>query len=370
MRIGFDAKRYFFNKTGLGNYSRDLIRMLQHYHREHSYIKYTPKLPANQNTTGDFSEHTKTPKNKISKFFSSLWRQKWIVGDLAQDHIDVFHGLSGEIPMGLKRKQIKSVVTIHDLIFLKLPELYHPIDRFLYNQKFKYSCHHADKIIAISEQTKNDIIAYYQIPAEKITVIYQGCHPAFKTAKSDLEKKLVREKYNLPKKFLLNVGSIEPRKNALQIVKAIENIDIPLLIIGKQTKYAAEIKTYIEERQLQISVFIREGFSMEELATIYAMAEIFVYPSQYEGFGIPIIEALYAGTPVITNKSGVFSEAGGPNSHYIDVDSVEELTGAIKLILSSNDLRDKMISEGKIFVERFNDETIANQLNNLYLNLH
>ena len=365
MRIGFDAKRYFLNKTGLGNYSRDLVRIMEEYYPANEYIKYTPKIKGS--TLDDIN--TKLPKGKIDTLFNSLWRNRWIIKDLVSDNIQLYHGLSGEIPKGLKNTSIKSVVTIHDLIFLKFPELYNPIDRILYNNKFKYAVHHADKIIAISEQTKNDIVEYYNIDAAKIAVIYQGCHPTFKTIKTQEQKDRIREKYNLPKQFLLNVGSIEPRKNALQIIKAIENIDIPLVIVGKETKYSAEIQQYISQKGLQDRVHILQGFTMEELSTLYAMADIFIYPSKYEGFGIPIIEALYAGTPVITTNSGVFPEAGGPSSCYINPENINDISNAIQNILANDALKAEMIRKGLAFVQRFNDDVIASQWARVYTDL-
>lgn len=367
MRIGFDAKRYFFNATGLGNYSRDLIRMLEQHYPEHAYLKYSPKLP--QNSTPELLTNIRTPQTFLGRKFTSLWRQKWIVDDLMKENVEIFHGLSGEIPVGLQKANIKSVVTVHDLIFLRLPELYKPIDRFIYQRKLKHACQQSDRIIAISEQTKRDIISYYGIADEKIEVIYQGCHPAFKREKSDLEKIALRKKYNLPENFILNVGSIEPRKNAFQIVKAVEQLDVPLVIIGKETSYAVEIKKHIHSRNLQNKVFILQGFSIEELATIYAMAQIFVYPAKYEGFGIPIIEALYAGTPVITNKHGVFKEAGGPGSAYIDPENVEELASTISSLLANPDKRLAMKIEGLNYVQQFNDDCIAQQMNAFYRTL-
>lgn len=365
MRIGFDAKRYYLNATGLGNYSRDLIRMLETYYSEHTYYKYSPKVPDqplhNSNLT-----NLKLPNRPLDKLLPSLWRNRGIVRDLVADDIDLFHGLSGELPSGIHRTGIKTCVTIHDLIFLRHPEWYKPIDRTLYNKKFKYAAIHADKVIAISQQTKADIIAYYGIAPEKIDVIYQGCHPAFKQMRSTEEKLALRLKYNLPEQFILNVGSIEPRKNAFQLVKAVENLEIPLVLIGKDTKYSAEIKTYVQQKGLTNRVFIMQGFSMEELATIYTMADIFVYPSLYEGFGIPIIEALYSGTPVITNRSGVFPEAGGAFSYYIDPQNVEEMSYAIDSVLNSTAMREEMIQKGQEYAKQFDDATIAEQMMNCY----
>ena len=365
MRIGFDAKRYFLNKSGLGNYSRDLVRILEEYYPQNEYIKYTPSIDSFW--LGNNS--LKLPQGRLNNIFPSLWRNKWIVNDLVNDHIDIYHGLSGEIPIGLSKNGIKSVVTIHDLIFLKFPELYNSLDRIIYNRKFKHAVLNSTRVIAISEQTKRDIVEYYGISPEKIDVIYQGCHPAFKVQKSDLEKDFLRKKYKLPENFVLNVGSIEPRKNAFQIVKAIENLDIPLVLIGKGTRYSEEIQSYIHQKGLQHKVHILQGFTMDELSIIYSMADVFVYPSKYEGFGIPIIEALYSRTPVITTNSGVFPEAGGPFSYYVNPDNLEELRYAIHSVLENTKMRQEMISKGLEFVQQFNDDKIAAQWNNVYTEL-
>ncbi|MFE2859806.1 MULTISPECIES: glycosyltransferase family 4 protein [Sphingobacterium] len=368
--IGFDAKRYFLNRTGLGNYSRDLVRILEQYYPDNTYLKYTPRLDDNDlSKKALIEEKIRLPKSTFNRAFPALWRSFGIASDLLNDGVELFHGLTGEIPRGLKARGIKSVVTIHDLIFLRYPELYKPIDRWIYNKKFQLAVNHADKIIAISEQTKSDIIDYYAIPEHKIEVIYQGCHPAFKVPKSDDEQDKLRLKYNLPKDFLLNVGSIEKRKNVLQIVKAIQDIDIPLLIIGKKTTYLEEINRYIVANKLESKVIIKQGFTIEELSTIYAMASIFIYPSIFEGFGIPIIEALYAGTPVITTNSGVFPEAGGPSSCYVDPSNVDEINLAIKRILSDSQTSARMISQGRHYVQKFNDEKIASELINCYQSL-
>src|SRR5690606_1953339 len=289
----------------------------------------------------------------LNNLFPSIWRSYRITKDLTADKVDIFHGLSGEIPHGLRKNRIRSIVTIHDLIFLRYPELYKPLNRYIYNRKSKYAVENADKIVAISEQTKQDITHFYGIPQEKIDVIYQGCHAAFKQKKTAHEKEAIRKKHNLPESFVLNVGSIEPRKNALQIVKAIEHIDTPLLLIGKETPYTAQIRKYIMEKGMTNKVLIKQGFTTEELSTIYQMANIFIYPSKFEGFGIPIIEALYSETPVITTNSGVFPEAGGPFSYYIDPNNTEELAYAISTILSNHTMRTEMKQKGLEYVQRF-----------------
>lgn len=370
MNIGFEAKRVFHNKTGLGNYSRDLIRLLSQYSPENNYFLYNPKpSDANLFEANNTNVFEKKPSSSFYTKFYNLWRQKGVVKDLTKDGVTIFHGLSGEIPRGLSAKNIKSVVTIHDLIFVRYPHLYSFFDRKIHFYKFKKAAQQADLVIAISEQTKNDIVEFLKIDASKIKVIYQGCHSVFKKDFSDDEYKEVITKFNLPKQFILNVGTIETRKNILLAVKAIKNIDTCLVIVGKETAYTNEIKNYISEHHLENKVIFLKGLSLQELAILYKLAKVFVYPSLYEGFGIPIIEALYSKTPVITTRGGVFPEAGGPNSVYVNPTSVDEMEKAILKLLQNDDLREEITRKGFEFVQKFNDKVIVKQLMNTYNNL-
>ena len=367
MNIGFEAKRVFHNKTGLGNYSRDLIRLLSQYSSENNYFLYNPKpSDAKLFEANNTSVFEKKPQSPFYRKFYNVWRQKGVLKDLIKDGVTIFHGLSGEIPSGLNHTNIKSVVTIHDLIFVKFPDLYSFFDRKIYFYKFNKSAHQANRIIAISEQTKADIIQYLKIDPEKIKVIYQGCHAVFKKEFTESDKKKVVSKYNLPKEFILNVGTIETRKNILLVVKTLHKINICLVIVGKETDYAIEIKNYIQKHNLEHKVIFLKGLTLEELAILYQLAKIFVYPSLYEGFGIPIIEALYSKTPVITTQGGVFPEAGGPNSIYIDPTNAIDLEHAIQKLLVDKDLCNKMAEKGFEFVQKFNDEIIARQVIDVY----
>jgi len=360
MILGFDAKRFFHNKTGLGNYSRDLIRILAKYHPENSYLLYNPKPKKIDRIPIDgkiIIEHL--PDTKKDKKFSSLWRLFFICSQIKKDKVELFHGLSGEIPIGLNKTGIKTVVTIHDLIFMRYPDLYSFFDRKIHYFKFKYAANKADLIIAISEQTKKDIVTYLDINPNKIKVIYQGCAPIFK---EDIPNKFIentRKKYKLPANFILNVGTIETRKNVLSVIKAMKVIDTQLVIIGKKTTYFKEINSYILENNLQNKIIFLENVELKELASIYRMASVFIYPSIFEGFGIPIIEALYSKTPVITSKGGCFKEAGGENSIYIDALNTEDLRIELNELLINSEKRDEMKQKGFEFVQKFNDENIA-----------
>ncbi|MCF6366365.1 MAG: glycosyltransferase family 4 protein [Bacteroidales bacterium] len=370
MKIGFDAKRAFFNTSGLGNYSRSTIELLTKFYPSHEYLLYTPSL---ENAIKfDIPDKVKTyePKLFLSRTFKSYWRTFRIAKKIAEHKLNIFHGLSGELPYKAhKKSNAKLIVTVHDLIFIRFPELYNSVDRKIYYQKAKYSCEIADTIIAISEQTKSDIVNFLGIDENKIEVVYQGCNSVFQKEVETKKKIEVTQKYNLPENYILNVGTIEKRKNSLQILKALKygKIDIPLIIVGGETDYQNEILTYAAENNLEDKLFIYNNVLFEDLPAIYQQADIFIYPSLFEGFGIPIIEALYSKIPVITTKGGVFSETGGHSSIYIEPDDVEKLSEAIQNIMDDSRLREKMIAEGYDYVQRFNDEKVASNLINVYL---
>ena len=359
MKIGFDAKRIYHNSSGLGNYGRDIVRILSEYYSDNKYFLYNPKPKKISRLKEKDNILEVLPQKKIWRFFSSIWRQGPIVKQLKQDEISIYHGLTGELPNGIQFTSIKSVVTIHDLIFIRYPKLYSFFDRKIHIQKVKFSTKNAHKIIAISEQTKRDLVEFLKIDASKIEVIYQGCHATFKDLKSHDFIDFVRNKFNLPQDFIFNVGAINERKNILTLIKAIEKIDIPLIIVGGKTNYYKILETYINNNNLEKKVRFLEGVSMPELSAMYQMAKIFVYPSIFEGFGIPIIEALYSKTPVITSFGSCFSEAGGPNSIYIKPKDSNILSKSIQALLLDKQRQKEMSVKGYDYVQRFNDEKIV-----------
>lgn len=242
---------------------------------------------------------------------------------------------------------------------MRYPSLYSFFDRKIHYYKFKYAANKADLVIAISEQTKKDIVTYLNINPNKIKVIYQGCAPVFKEEIPNEFLEITRTKYKLPTQFILNVGTIETRKNLLSVIKAIKEIETQLVVIGKKTAYIKEINSFIIENNLQNKVIFLENLDLKELASIYRMATVFIYPSIFEGFGIPIIEALYSKTPVITSEGGCFAEAGGENSIYIDPQNSEELRIELEDLLINSEKREFMQQKGFEFVQKFNDEIIA-----------
>ncbi|RYD77854.1 MAG: glycosyltransferase family 1 protein, partial [Sphingobacteriales bacterium] len=239
----------------------------------------------------------------------------------------------------------------------------------IHRLKVQQACKEAQQIIAISEQTRNDLIHFLKIPADKISVIYQGCHTAFKADYSEAEKDAVRKKFALPPAFILNVGTIEERKNLLTVVKSLLHHSLPLVVVGRDTAYKKTIDAFIAEHKLGSRVQFLKNVNMAELAIIYQEASVFCYPSVFEGFGIPIIESLYSKTPVITSKGGCFPEAGGPGSFYIDSFDERALAGIVIRLQEEDELRLATIHNGFEYAQRFNDENVGNQIYKLYQEL-
>ena len=365
MRIGYDAKRAFKNYTGLGNYSRSIISIMAQFYPANEYLLYTP--PYKSHTSNVFASSSNIsicqPKS-IWRSFHSVWRSYRLSKEIEQGKIDIFHGLSHELPVGIKHTGAKSIVTMHDLIVLRYPHLYNYIDRKIYLKKYHTSCKYADLIIAISQQTKNDLINLMGVDEHKIRLVYQGCDPQFYILRGDAEKQIVKQKYNLPNKYILNVGTIEPRKRLAIIVKALAKLpdDVHLVAIGKSTNYMSEVQKEVKQHGLEQRVHILSGVQFADLPAIYQQAQVFVYPSIFEGFGIPILEALNSRTPVIAANSSSLPEVGGIAALYIDIDNDVMLAQYLQNVLTNSYLRNNMIENGIVQAFKFREKEVAQAL--------
>lgn len=381
MNIGFDAKRAYHNGTGLGHYSRTLISSLANFYPENEYFLFNPKLTSKFHLPQLKNIHEVLPKFPDS-LFPSAWRSSWVKKDLKKKNIDLYHGLSHEIPIGIQNTKIKSVVTIHDLIHERYPEQYNSIDVKIYSKKFRYACEHADKIIAISNQTKQDIIEFYKTPEKKITVCYQSCNRAFAQQISGEEKERIKKQYDLPEKFFLYVGSIIERKNLLSICKALvllkNDLDIPLVIIGDGGKYKQKVKSFISENNLRDKIIFlsehpnakNENFkTAKDFPAIYQSAIAMIYPSTFEGFGIPVLEALFSSLPVITSNLSSLPEVGGDAAYYVNPLSAEEIAAGMKKVFHEEYLRNELIEKGVAHAQEFTQQKCAEAVMNVYKSL-
>ena len=363
MKIGYDAKRIVRNGTGLGNYGRTLVNDIAQQDRQLDLRLYAPdkgrdelrgQIVAQDNVSFCY------PHDSALPFSKAWWRTKGMVKDLQRDQIQIYHGLSGELPFGISKSGIRSVVTIHDLIFLRYPEFYHWLDTKIYTWKFLQTIKEADHIIAISECTKRDIMEFGNVDEDRISVIYQSCAPRFSIPSSP--------NISLTSKYILSVGSIEERKNILLAVKALPYLpdDLKLIIVGRHTKYTDVVNDYVQKHGLAQRVKILHGVKDEELPDLYAGAEAFVYPSLYEGFGIPIIEAISTGLPVVACTGSCLEEAGGPDNLYVAPDDAEGMAAAIRQMLKGAEGREARILRSQAYIRRFEGQNVAQQVIDLY----
>ncbi len=363
MRVGFDAKRLFLNNTGLGNYSRTLIRNLVKYYPDNTYYLYSPTVERNAATEFFFNQdNIKIITPEVGG--GAMWRSRGILKDIERDEIDVFHGLSNELPLGIGSRQVKSVVTIHDVIFEKYPEQYPFLDRTMYRAKTKNCVKQADRIISISNQTTEDLLQYYKVDKNKISLLYQTCSQAFTDEPINLTPKT--------NDYFLYVGSVIVRKNLLSILKAMVKIKAEdrkkLIVVGTGDYYYKKVRSFAKATLLEDWIEWKGMMGNVELKELYKNSIALIYPSIYEGFGIPVIESMFAGRPVITSNLSSLKEAGGDAAVLINPFEIEELIAAMEKIVQL-DFQKELKPKVEKHLEKFAPQSLSEQLMALYRSL-
>ncbi len=367
MIIGYEAKRIFHNAVGLGNFGRNLIRNLTEHYPGNQYLLYNPK-------SAEIPLEKQCPQVKEilppyqNVLLSNIWRQYLLSDKVVKDRVDIFHGLSQELPSGLKKRKVKSVVSVHDFIFLRYPRLYRYIDRKIYFKKVKQACEQATRIVAVSEQTRKDINHFLKIPSEDIDIIYQSCNPVFSQQIDQQDIWETLNHHSLPEEFLLFVGTLERRKNPHLVLKAVEKLEIPAVLIGRPTRFWKQHLAKFPAAKAHL-IHTPLVSNTRQLAHLYRAAKLFVYPSDYEGFGIPVLEAVISGTPVITSNNSSLPEVAGPSSILVNTQKPAELTKQIERVWQSKALQKELTRASLIFAENFADKKIAEHWNRLYQSL-
>jgi glycosyltransferase involved in cell wall biosynthesis len=291
-----------------------------------------------------------------------------MVREIKTEGCDIYHGLSHELPIGIHRSGAKSVVTIHDLIFKTDPHLYPIFDRLVYDLKWKHSCRKANIIITVSEHTKKDLCSHYKIAPEKIKVI----PPPIADNIVISDSKVVAKRYSLPKLFYLAVGSLTLRKNLSSILQAMlmmeEKNRIPLIIVGRGPQ-ENQLKDFVTRNKLQQLVFFVGHIPDVELPHFYRLAFGLIYPSFYEGFGIPIVESLQHKRPVITSNTSSMPEAAGPGALLINPHQPDEIAESMLKLLTDQKCYDRLVAQGFNHAQKFAPKKIAASLHEVYSNL-
>lgn len=373
MKIGFDAKRIFYNRTGLGNYSRSVLSGLTKQFLSDTFHLYTPAVGA-----FDYFLKSNTqvlrhfPKSSIDKKLPSFWRSKNLVKDLLADGIEVFHGLSNELPKGIEKSGIKSLVTIHDLIFLHYPKQYPWFDRQVYQRKFASAVKRADVVIATSENTKIDILQFYQCNPDKVKVCYQNCDEIFVHQITEIRKKELLLKYGLNRSYILCVGTLEERKNQINLLKAYAQCDMPdidLIFIGKKASGFNSLERFVNHNHLAGRVRFIYELPFTDLPGIYQLARCAAYLSNYEGFGIPVIEAMRSKIPVICSNSSSIKEVGAKAAILVDPNSLSEIKDGLMEIVYNETIRASLLEAAEPHLKKFDTDVLSAQLHQIYTDL-
>jgi Glycosyltransferase len=372
MIIGFDAKRLFHNNTGLGNYSRNLLRALNQHFSEHQYVLFAEKKSSNYQLS-NFDKLIQ-PSSLVAKSLPAIWRNKWVTKDILKNNVQLFHGLSNELPYGIHNTPVKKVVTVHDIIFEYYPSQYSAVDTKIYRAKTKYACQAADCIIVTSEATKQDLIERYMILPEKIHVVYQSVQDVYYQPITNEQQEQCKAIFQIQKPYLLSVGSIIERKNLLQVCKAISTLkddSFELWVVGSGGKYFQQVKQFIKDHQLSNQIrFLNETFKHVDIQThlpaLYQMSRGLVYMSIKEGFGIPIVEAYASGVPVLTSSVSSMKEIGENYAITVPPDDINAIASNMQQLIYNDDFFDSFKNSAQAGALKFSAYEFARATMDIY----
>jgi glycosyltransferase involved in cell wall biosynthesis len=335
MNIGFDAKRAFTNFTGLGNYSRSLLLSLTEVAPENTYTLYTTpfKWHTRNLMLAEKGFIIEQPNTAVGKLWPGWWRSRGCAHHINHNGTDLFHGLSHELPEGLS---VPSVVTMHDLIFERYPQFYPWIDTQVYRYKFRSAARRATHVVAVSQQTADDLMQFYQVPAKKLSIIYQCADPIFETPATNNAVQAVRAKYQLPPQFILAVGSVIERKNIGCLIQALQymHADVHLVVVGSGKAHLTKMQALARQRGVSDRIVWLTKTDFVDFPALYKTAHIFAQPSHFEGFGIPVLEAMWSGTPVVASNSTCFEEVGGDAALYLPPDQPQLWAHSVSELLN------------------------------------
>ncbi|OGI06550.1 MAG: hypothetical protein A2Y40_07590 [Candidatus Margulisbacteria bacterium GWF2_35_9] len=369
MTVAFNAQLLVFSKdyrtTGIGLY---IMNLLEGLHRAEFPMTIFSSDPNVEKVYSAFS-HYVSSKRVRDPYIRILWEQTVLPILLQKSKTEVFHSPMHVLPMTLSKK-ISSVLTIHDLANFRYPQFYKGAKQKYLTTMTHLSAKKADRIIAVSESTKKDLVSILGIKESKIDVVYNGLNLNIEVGHIDEEK--IRRKLELPEEYILFVGTMEPRKNIDGILSALlllwkeKKESYNVVIAGPKGWLYSDTEKKIKEYQ-EIGQIMQTGYlSDEELVVVYKYAKLFVYPSFYEGFGFPILEAMALGVPVICSETSSMPEVGGDAVEYVDPKSSAQIAEKISVIYKDSKMRAVMKKEGLKQSKLFSWIKSAEQTINVY----
>lgn len=369
-RLGFDAIRAVRNATGLGAYSRHVLAGIAEADPTRDLHGYTPVGPA-----ADFPFPAPPgtlhlpPRGWRGAALGKLWRTARLGQQVAADGIEVYHGLTQEIPRDLPGTGVRSVVTVHDLLYITRPELFPAIDRASYRWRYRWSAERADAIIAVSSGTRDDLVAHWQLDPARIAVVPPAVDPACFTVPSPEAIAAVRAARDLGGPYVIAVGTLEPRKNQQLLVAALAESaarDLTLVLVGRDAGSREALGSAAGRHGVAARLRILEDVAPTELPALVAGAEAANVVSTGEGFGMPIVEAMALGVPVVATAGTNLQDAGGTAATYVAPDDPAAVATAWHTWRTDPDARAGAVAAGRAHAAGFDRRVLAARLLAIY----
>ncbi|MBI5032527.1 MAG: glycosyltransferase family 4 protein [Chloroflexi bacterium] len=376
MKIGIDFTSASRERAGIGRYARELIRALARVDQTNRYVLFVPRDAHDELLQFDWLPNFSIVRAPLTeRYLAALWHRVRIPLpiELFVGSVDVFYSPDFLIPPTRARRKL---VTVHDLSYVRVPECFPaPLLNYL-NRAVPPSVARADLILADAASTQRDLVDVYRVPIEKIKVLYSGVDPRFRPDVSEQSLARVRE-LTQDKSYLLSVSTIQPRKNYARLIEAFAKIanselqiantqhairNTQLVICGAKGWLFDEIFQTVERLGLQDRVIFPSFFSDEDLPALYVGASLFVYPSLYEGFGLPVVEAMACGLPVVSSNASSLPEVGGEAVLYFDPRDVDGMADTICRALTDESLRNDLCIKGFAQAIKFSWEKAAREL--------
>lgn len=374
MRVTLDLSPFVHHHAGLGRYAGELTAALTQVAPQNEYIAlYHAPQPL---TIEGALRNLKTARVPLN---AKPWRLSVLLAYYARQNMDarlptcdIFHATDHLLP---PLQNARTVFTIHDLIFRFFPEYHLPLNRWYLGLMLPKFMQRADAVIAVSEQTRRDVTKWLNIPPEKICVIYEGVHPSFRPIELRDELERVRAQYHLPARFILFFSTIEPRKNLITLLDAYaallaqDSKISPLVVAGRKGWLYQETLAHISKLGLQARVQLTDWIAGADVPALLNLAEVFVYPSLYEGFGLPPLEAMACGTPVISSNASSLPEVVGDAGILVAPRDAHALAHALARVLQDDALRHELRARGLAQAARFTWERAARATLQVYENV-
>ena len=364
MRICIDASPAVHHRAGLGRYAQELTSALLAADTDNEYVAFYHRPEG---------AHVDPPLDRIPHLTTSLntkpWRLAALLGQflrIPQDRmfpgIDLFHATDHLLP---RLSRVKTVFTLHDLIFRLYPETHKPLNRWFLTLAMPQFLRAANAVIAVSKNTKRDAVRFYNLDEAKFHVVYEGVNERFRPAPAQ-DVAHVRQVYALPEHFILSLGTIEPRKNLTALLEVYRHLldrgsELRLVVVGKKGWLYEGFFRRLRELGLEDEVIFPGFVPDEDLPAFYTAADLFVLPSLYEGFGLPVLEAMACGAPVVTSNASSLPEVAGEAGILVDPNDVRDLVRGIEQVLADEGKRKEMQVKGLQQAARFSWDRAARE---------